>query len=105
MKNLEIAILDTGISDMPHLESNVSVIHLSLGTLLYRDYIYIKNVVEKLIQNNIVIVAAFHNETLAKGARRQLSEIMVQENQRLRNCLQECIFRKRERYIWTNWKF
>ncbi len=134
MKNLEIAILDTGISDMPHLkrnkivrlelgdngtarqrktisdnmnhaticatilsgqvsnitiydinvllegqggriekllqglrwclESNVSVIHLSLGTLLYRDYIYIKNVVEKLIQNNIVIVAAYHNETL-----------------------------------------
>lgn len=46
------------------LESNVSVIHLSLGTLLYKDYIYIKKVIEELIQNNKVIIAAYHNETL-----------------------------------------
>lgn len=134
MKNLEIAILDSGISKMPHLEknrivrldlddhgiagqrkiisdnmnhaticatilseqvsnitiydikvlserqggriekllqgllwclkSNVSIIHLSLGTLLYGDYIYIKNVIEDLVVNNKVIVAAYHNETL-----------------------------------------
>lgn len=46
------------------LQSDISIIHLSLGTLQFQDYLFMKHIINKIIKKNIIIVAAYHNKDI-----------------------------------------
>lgn len=46
------------------LQNNIKLIHMSLGTLNFHDYILLKNLIKKLIENGSILVSAIHNSGL-----------------------------------------
>lgn len=44
--------------------NNIRLIHMSIGTINYFDIEVLRNVMEPLLKNNVIIVAAYHNEDI-----------------------------------------